>query len=57
MNYDQIHVYTTLVKDATLSVNRCLWGPDRSILGIIYKISKFPTFFYENINLAEKARL
>ncbi|CAI9759508.1 unnamed protein product [Fraxinus pennsylvanica] len=27
---------TTLVKDATISVNRCIWGPDGSILGVAF---------------------
>ncbi|KAL3844437.1 hypothetical protein ACJIZ3_001840 [Penstemon smallii] len=27
---------TTLVKDATISVNRCVWGPDGSILGVAF---------------------
>ncbi|XP_047970386.1 protein TOPLESS-RELATED PROTEIN 2-like isoform X1 [Salvia hispanica] len=27
---------TTLVKDATISVNRCAWGPDGSILGVAF---------------------
>ncbi|GMQ04078.1 hypothetical protein CsSME_00049623 [Camellia sinensis var. sinensis] len=27
---------TALVKDATISVNRCIWGPDGSILGVAF---------------------
>ncbi|KAG8382080.1 hypothetical protein BUALT_Bualt05G0039300 [Buddleja alternifolia] len=27
---------TTLVKDATISVNRCVWGPEGSILGVAF---------------------
>ncbi|KAL8521429.1 hypothetical protein ACS0TY_011811 [Phlomoides rotata] len=27
---------TTLFKDATISVNRCVWGPDGSILGVAF---------------------
>ncbi|XP_024995980.1 protein TPR2-like isoform X1 [Cynara cardunculus var. scolymus] len=27
---------TTLVKDAAVSVNRCIWGPDGSILGVAF---------------------
>ncbi|KAA8525101.1 hypothetical protein F0562_007035 [Nyssa sinensis] len=27
---------TTLAKDATISVNRCIWGPDGSILGVAF---------------------
>ncbi|XP_059641572.1 protein TOPLESS-RELATED PROTEIN 2-like [Cornus florida] len=27
---------TTLVKDATISVNRCIWAPDGSILGVAF---------------------
>ncbi|KAK3037662.1 hypothetical protein RJ639_030439, partial [Escallonia herrerae] len=27
---------TTLVKDVTISVNRCIWGPDGSILGVAF---------------------
>ncbi|XP_057477632.1 protein TOPLESS-RELATED PROTEIN 2-like isoform X2 [Actinidia eriantha] len=29
-------VQTTLVKDVTISVNRCIWGPDGSILGVAF---------------------
>ncbi|CDP11746.1 unnamed protein product [Coffea canephora] len=29
-----MQLQTGLVKDATVSVNRCIWGPDGSILGI-----------------------
>ncbi|KAL3497944.1 hypothetical protein ACH5RR_040676 [Cinchona calisaya] len=31
-----MQLQTTLVKDATISVNRCIWGPDGSILGIAF---------------------
>ncbi|XP_077244772.1 protein TOPLESS-RELATED PROTEIN 2-like isoform X2 [Tasmannia lanceolata] len=27
---------TTLMKDATISVNRCIWGPDGSMLGVAF---------------------
>ncbi|KAL6533647.1 Protein TOPLESS-RELATED PROTEIN 2 [Orobanche hederae] len=31
-----VPLQTTLVKDATISVNRCVWGPDGSILGVAF---------------------
>ncbi|GAA0142061.1 hypothetical protein LIER_03046 [Lithospermum erythrorhizon] len=31
-----MQLQTTLVKDATISVNRCIWGPDGSILGAAF---------------------
>lgn len=31
-----MQLQTTLVKDATVSVNRCIWGPDGSIFGVAF---------------------
>ncbi|CAK9136065.1 unnamed protein product [Ilex paraguariensis] len=31
-----IPLQTTLVKDAAISVNRCIWGPDGAILGVAF---------------------
>ncbi|KAJ4951831.1 hypothetical protein NE237_028663 [Protea cynaroides] len=31
-----IPLKTALMKDATISVNRCIWGPDGSILGVAF---------------------
>ncbi|XP_077237894.1 protein TOPLESS-RELATED PROTEIN 2-like [Tasmannia lanceolata] len=37
---------TTLMKDATISVNRCIWGPDGSIFGVAFSKHIVQTYTY-----------
>eukprot|EP00262_Sarcandra_glabra_P008610 TRINITY_DN2218_c0_g2_i4.p1 TRINITY_DN2218_c0_g2~~TRINITY_DN2218_c0_g2_i4.p1 ORF type:complete len:208 (+),score=33.36 TRINITY_DN2218_c0_g2_i4:136-759(+) len=37
---------TTLMKDASISVNRCLWAPDGSILGVAFSKHIVQVYFY-----------
>ncbi|XP_031483274.1 protein TOPLESS-RELATED PROTEIN 2-like [Nymphaea colorata] len=37
---------TSLMKDATISVNRCVWGPDGSILGVAFSKHIVQTYMY-----------
>ncbi|CAN6486440.1 unnamed protein product [Victoria cruziana] len=37
---------TSLMKDATISVNRCVWGPDGSILGVAFSKHIIQTYMY-----------
>lgn len=48
MNHHQFRVQTALAKDAAVSVKRCTWGADGSILGIIeiyISFIKAPDYF------------
>ncbi|XP_011626946.1 protein TPR2 isoform X1 [Amborella trichopoda] len=39
---------TALMKDATISVNRCVWGPDGSILGVAFSKHIVQTYTYSS---------
>ncbi|KAG5524381.1 hypothetical protein RHGRI_031142 [Rhododendron griersonianum] len=39
---------TILAKDATISVNRCIWGPDGSILGVAFSKHIVQTYTYNS---------
>ncbi|KAI8019343.1 Protein TOPLESS-RELATED PROTEIN 2 [Camellia lanceoleosa] len=39
--FGKLDLEKALVKDATISINRCIWGPDASILGVAFSRTLF----------------